>query len=177
MDASDIHPRRINAKEVLIRQKDDEIMFPFADGTAKLSGRDYEFREPTEKREPTVRSEDFSRELHGEPSRAKDNPASRKVVAKLVSGSEMSSKTVYCCKVESPESTRQRAESSQSKNQEDHIASKRRNFDDPLPFGSQVYPAVTSDKNSGCTRQRMKKARDNSSMDFGKIQEQKGGYS
>ena len=30
-------------------------------------GRDLEFREPTPRREPTVRSEDFSRELQGEP--------------------------------------------------------------------------------------------------------------
>ena len=51
----------------MIRQKDDEFIFPFADGTAKFSGRDYEFREPTLRREPTVRSEDFSRELHDEP--------------------------------------------------------------------------------------------------------------
>ena len=32
--------RRINAKEVLIRQKDDSFMFSIADGTTKLSGRD-----------------------------------------------------------------------------------------------------------------------------------------
>ena len=67
LDASDIYLRRINAKEVLIRQKDDEFIFPIADGTAKLSGRDNAFRESTLRREPTVRSEDFSRELHDEP--------------------------------------------------------------------------------------------------------------
>ena len=66
LDASDIYPRRINAKEVLITPEGDEFMFPCADGTAKLSGRDYEFREPPQRREPTVRSEDFSRELQGE---------------------------------------------------------------------------------------------------------------
>ena len=54
MDASDIYFRRIKAKEVLIRQKDDEFVFPFADGTAKLSGRDYEFRVPTLRREQPV---------------------------------------------------------------------------------------------------------------------------
>ena len=42
LDASDIYPQRIKAKEVLISQKDDEFVFPVADGTAKLSGRDYE---------------------------------------------------------------------------------------------------------------------------------------
>ena len=47
-------------------KKDDDFIFPVADGTAKLSGRDYELREPTPKREPTVRSEHFSRELQSE---------------------------------------------------------------------------------------------------------------
>ena len=40
LDGSDSCPRRINAKEVLIRR--DECIFPRADGTAKLSGRDCE---------------------------------------------------------------------------------------------------------------------------------------
>ena len=62
-----IYPRRINAKEVLISQKEEDIIFPVADGTARLSGRDYGFREPTPRQEPTARSEDFSREVHGEP--------------------------------------------------------------------------------------------------------------
>ena len=62
LDAPNIYPRRINAKEVLIRQKD---RFPIADDTAKLSGRDYEFREPTQSRKPTVRSEDLSGEIQG----------------------------------------------------------------------------------------------------------------
>ena len=66
LDASNIYPRRINAKEVLITQKEDEFLFPIADGTAKLSGRDCEFREPTLRREPTVRSEDLSGEIQGE---------------------------------------------------------------------------------------------------------------
>ena len=63
---SDIYPRRINAKEVLIRQKDDEFVFPIPDGTAKLSGRDYEFRVPTQRREQPVRSEDLSGESQGD---------------------------------------------------------------------------------------------------------------
>ena len=66
-NVSEIYPRRINAKETLIRQKDDEFIFPSADVTAKLSGKDYEFRWSTLRREPTVRSEDFSREIHDEP--------------------------------------------------------------------------------------------------------------
>ena len=61
-DASNIYPRRLNAKEVLITRKDDDFIFPVADGTSKLSGRDYEFRVPTLRREPTVRSVKGNRE-------------------------------------------------------------------------------------------------------------------
>ena len=57
---------RINAKEVLISHKGEEFMFPIADGTTKLSGRDYEFRESTPRPEQTVGSEDLSGELQGE---------------------------------------------------------------------------------------------------------------
>ena len=46
-DASEIDPRKINAREreVLKTQKDDDLKFPIGDGTAKLSGRYYAFRE------------------------------------------------------------------------------------------------------------------------------------
>ena len=67
MDASEIYLRRIIAKEVLISQEGDEFIFAITDGTAKLSGRDYEFREATLGRERTVRSVDLSGELQGEP--------------------------------------------------------------------------------------------------------------
>ena len=82
MDASDIYPRRIKAKEVLISRKDDEVVFPFADGTAKLSGRDYEFLESTVRRKPTVRSEDLSGGLQGkseepQPTEPTDNDEAR----------------------------------------------------------------------------------------------------
>ena len=60
LDASDDYPRRIKAREVLISQKDDEFVFPIADGRAKLSGREYGFRAPTRRREQPVRSEDLS---------------------------------------------------------------------------------------------------------------------
>ena len=42
-----IDPRRINTKEVLIPQRREEFIFPVADGTVKLFGRDHAFREPT----------------------------------------------------------------------------------------------------------------------------------
>ena len=61
MDASEIYPRRVNAKEVLIAQKGEEFVFQIADGTAKLSGRDHEIREPTLRREKTVRSGDWQK--------------------------------------------------------------------------------------------------------------------
>ena len=68
--ASEIYSRRINAKEVLISQKGEEFIFPVADGTVKLSGRAYEFREPTPWREQTVRSEELSGGLQGEPGKS-----------------------------------------------------------------------------------------------------------
>ena len=43
------------------------VKFPIADGTAKLSGRDHEFREPTLRPEQLAGSEDLSGELKGEP--------------------------------------------------------------------------------------------------------------
>ena len=66
LDASVIYPRRINAKEMLTRQKDDEIVFPIAGGTAKLAGIDYKLREPALRQESTVRSEDLSGQVQGE---------------------------------------------------------------------------------------------------------------
>ena len=61
-----IDPRQM-ASLRLIPQKEEEFIFPIADGTAKLLGRDYEFREPTQRQAQTVRSEDLSGELLGEP--------------------------------------------------------------------------------------------------------------
>ena len=62
LDASEIYPRTLNAKEVMISQKNGEFIFPVADGSAKLSGRDYEFQEPTMRQESTVRRENLSGE-------------------------------------------------------------------------------------------------------------------
>ena len=67
MDASEIYPRRINAKEILTPQKGNILIFPIADGTAKLLGRDHEFRESALRKEQPVKSEDLSEELQGEP--------------------------------------------------------------------------------------------------------------
>ena len=65
-DASETYPRRLNAKEVLITTKNGEFIFPVADGSAKLSGRDYEFQEPTLRREYSVKRANLSGESHGE---------------------------------------------------------------------------------------------------------------
>ena len=47
MDGSEIHTRRLNAKEILIR-KLREFAFPFADeNTVKLVVRDQRFRQPS----------------------------------------------------------------------------------------------------------------------------------
>ena len=43
LDASEVYPRTLNAKEVLKTQSKGEFVLPVADGTAKLLGRDYEF--------------------------------------------------------------------------------------------------------------------------------------
>ena len=66
LDASETFPRLLTATEVQITQKDEEFVLPVADGSAKLSGRDYEFQEPTLRRESTVRREDLSGEPHGD---------------------------------------------------------------------------------------------------------------
>ena len=54
----------------------------------------------------------------------KQNPSIVKTNAEPKSGNEREFKTVYGCMVESHEPTRQRADSSQSKKHEDHIAGK-----------------------------------------------------
>ena len=79
LDASEIFPRRINAKKGLITQKGDEFKFPVTDGTAKLSGRDYDFRDSTKRQEHTARSEDFSTGEPGEsqPTESTDDAGAR----------------------------------------------------------------------------------------------------
>ena len=64
--------------------------------------------------------------------------------------SQKGPKTKYGCTVESHESTRPRAEPSQPKHHEDHIAGKGIYIDESSQFGSQVYPNAASDKKSRC---------------------------
>ena len=75
LDASEIYPRKLNAKEVLITPKNED---PVADGSAKLSGRDYEFQEPTLRGEFTVERKNLNGESQGdreefEPEETKDD--------------------------------------------------------------------------------------------------------
>ena len=44
MDASELHARRLNAKEVLTPMSGEKFVFPIADGTVKLSGGDQVLR-------------------------------------------------------------------------------------------------------------------------------------
>ena len=46
-------------------QRSNIFIFPIAEGTAKLSGRDRGVREPTQLREQLVRIEDLSKDLQG----------------------------------------------------------------------------------------------------------------
>ena len=47
MDTSDLHARRLNAKEVLTPMKSDNFIFPVADGTVKIFGRGQRLRTST----------------------------------------------------------------------------------------------------------------------------------
>ena len=58
--------RKLNAKEVLRTQRDEEFVFLAADGSPKISGRNYKFQEPTLRRESVVRRENISGESQGD---------------------------------------------------------------------------------------------------------------
>ena len=47
MDASELHARKLNSKEVLTPMEGDNFTFPVADGTVKLSGGDQNLRRST----------------------------------------------------------------------------------------------------------------------------------
>ena len=58
MDASELHARRLNAKEVLSPMKGDNFIFPVADGTVKTPGRDRCLRPSTLIRDHPERGEE-----------------------------------------------------------------------------------------------------------------------
>ena len=58
MDASELHARRLNAKEVVTPMKGEKFMFPIADGTVKITGGDHDLRTPTLIRDRPDRGEE-----------------------------------------------------------------------------------------------------------------------
>ena len=66
MDASEIHVRRLNAKEVLTPMKGDNFIFPVADGTVKTPGGGRRLKPST-----LIREQD---NLRGEPDGSFSTP-------------------------------------------------------------------------------------------------------
>ena len=58
MDASELHARRLNAKEVVTPQRSGNFIFPVADGTVKIFGRAQRLRTSTLSRERPERGEE-----------------------------------------------------------------------------------------------------------------------
>ena len=66
LNASEIHPRRLNPKEVLMPKSGENCTFPIADGTLKSSGGHQVFRKPTLIRDQPERCEERKDDLRGE---------------------------------------------------------------------------------------------------------------
>ena len=58
MDASELHARRLNAKEVLTPQRNGNFIFPVADGTVEIFGREQRLRTSTLTQEQPERGEE-----------------------------------------------------------------------------------------------------------------------
>ena len=58
MDASELHARRLNAKELLTPQRSGNFIFPVADGTVKICGREQRLRTSTLTRDQPERGEE-----------------------------------------------------------------------------------------------------------------------
>ena len=58
MDASELHARRLNAKEVLTPQRSGNFIFPVADGTVKIFGGEQRLRTSTLTRDRLERGEE-----------------------------------------------------------------------------------------------------------------------
>ena len=65
LDASEIYRRRLNAKEVLLAQEDENLCF-LRHMVQQNCQEETEFQEPTLRRESTVRRENISGESHGD---------------------------------------------------------------------------------------------------------------
>ena len=70
MDASEIHSKRLNAKEVMLLESGEEFILPVGDGTVKPSGGDQALKTSTLIRNQAIRREshhDFLGESNGSP--------------------------------------------------------------------------------------------------------------
>ena len=72
MDASAIHSKRLNAKEVLAPKENGKIIFPVADGTVQISGEDQVLRTSTSIRGRPDRGEEQGH-LRGESDNASND--------------------------------------------------------------------------------------------------------
>ena len=66
LDASEIHARRLNAKEVLMPKKREEFRCTCADGTVKLAGRDQVFRTSTSTEDLLAQGEEHNDVFQGD---------------------------------------------------------------------------------------------------------------
>ena len=66
LDASEIRTRRLNAKEVVMPKHGGIFIFPIADGTVKLSGRNQVFQKSTSIQDYPARGEEHDHDLQGE---------------------------------------------------------------------------------------------------------------
>ena len=73
MDASELHARWVNAKEVLTPIEGDNFIFPVADGTVKISGENQDLRTSTLTRESPDRGEEQDT-LRGQSDRSSSAP-------------------------------------------------------------------------------------------------------
>ena len=73
MDASELHARRLNTKEVLTPMKGENFIFPVADGTVKISGEDQDLRTSTIIRDSPDRGEEQDN-LRGESDGSSSTP-------------------------------------------------------------------------------------------------------
>ena len=76
MDASDIHAKRLNGKEVITLQNGEIFILQVADGTIKFSAGDQDLRTSTLIRDHPIRGEDhqdFLGESEGSPPHLQDS--------------------------------------------------------------------------------------------------------
>ena len=89
MDASEIHAKRLNAKEVITVQNGETIIFTVADGTVKFSGGDQDLRTSTLIRDHPIRGEDhqdFLGESERSPPQPQDSLLDLPVKHEMISG-------------------------------------------------------------------------------------------